>query len=154
LIGAGGAAASIGYELIKYGADIFIANRTAEKAEKLCRFFNKFLSSSQKIGHGGLDNIQNPLADSDLIVSTVSRGAVIDFSTGVKSKALLAESTYGEKALLFTLVEKLGNPYVGGREMLFGQFFEATKNVFPLLGLTAKDNQKALLHVERDFLLK
>ena len=152
LIGAGGASASIGYELVKYGADIFIANRTGEKAEKLCRFFNKFKSSSQKIGYGALDNIQNPLADSDLIVSTISGRVVIDFSTVVKSEALLAESTYGEKALLFSLAEKLGNPYVGGREMLFGQFLEATKTVFPLLGLTTEDNQKVLLHIEQDFL--
>jgi shikimate 5-dehydrogenase len=76
LVGAGGAAAAIGYELVKAGAELLITNIIEEDAkslEKKLSFFNK---PGHSIHSGGWDQIREWAPLADIIISTITTGSM------------------------------------------------------------------------------
>lgn len=71
IVGAGGAARSIGFSLRQQGAkSIFVYNRTQERAETLCKALGSTARSVKK------ETLKQVLAQSDLLINTTSLGMV------------------------------------------------------------------------------
>lgn len=149
ILGAGGAAASIAYELVRLGNDLFIANRTISRAEALAGLLKGALPGKVNIRWGGLADLPGVLETADIVVNTVSEGCPVGIAQAGKLKegALLADTKYGSKAELKALAELTGSPYVDGNEMLYGQFVEAARWVYPLLGVSQEVHDQALSRI-------
>ncbi len=146
ILGAGGSAASIGYEFVRAGCDLTIMNRTVSRAEGLGRLLDQFKESGSDIRWTGFERLAQFLGEADVVISTVAEGCPIHSGneTYLKEGVLLAETKYGPKADLKDLALRRGLDYVDGRDMLFGQFLEAAAHVFPLLGVT-RDRHDAVI---------
>jgi shikimate 5-dehydrogenase len=146
IIGAGGSAVSIGYELVKAGSDLLIVNRTAARAEALKADLGGAKTAGQKLDWGDLDRLPDYLEQSDIVISTVPEGCPLGVRhiKFMKEGVLLAETTYGRKSALKDMVVGTGLDYVDGRAMLFGQFVEAVDQVYPLLGISGETHRKAI----------
>jgi len=86
VIGAGGAGISAAYGLVKEGASATIINRTMEKAEKAAALTGSSFYS--------IDNLQNHLAESHIIIITLPYEAEpIDIS-GIKAGSIILDASY------------------------------------------------------------
>jgi len=146
IIGAGGSAASIGYEIVLSGGNLLILNRTPEKAETLASLLSPFKRISQEVQWGDLNRTGDFLGRMDIIISTVSEGCPLGMKEikGLKKDVLLVETKYGVKSDLGDLAREGCLSYIDGRAMLFGQFVEAALHVHPLLGLSSEKNEEAI----------
>ncbi len=70
LLGAGGAARAIAFQLAKDGARVTIANRTVERAEALA----KEVSKVGKADASGTDDLKALISDSDILINSTSVG--------------------------------------------------------------------------------
>ena len=70
LLGAGGAARAIAFQLAKDGASVTIANRTVERAEILARAVSKV----GKTKACGLDNLKGQIQNCDILINSTSVG--------------------------------------------------------------------------------
>lgn len=138
LIGAGGSAASIGYEFVMAGNELFIMNRTLTRAEGLGGLLGQFAKPTQALHWGGFDRTPAWLPQADIVINTVAKGCPVDSRHAglLREGVLLAETKYGDKSELRTLARETGKCYVDGKAMLFGQFVEAVAHVFPILGVS------------------
>jgi shikimate dehydrogenase len=116
VLGAGGAARAIIYGLKEFGAEVFIFNRTSEKAEKLAEEFDVETVGFREIKEAGFDIIINatpigsfPQIEQSLITAEqIKKGAVVmDIITHPLETQLLkeakkatAEAISGERMLL------------------------------------------------------
>lgn len=148
LLGAGGSAASIAAELMRFPCRLWIANRTVSRARSLAELL---LSSGRsggatraEVAWSGFDEIDELLPHIDVLINTVSAGCPIGTPQAARlpSRAVLAESKYGAKADLAALAS--GRSYVDGRSMLFGQFVEAADTVRRQLGISADAHLRAV----------
>ncbi|MFH1490994.1 MAG: hypothetical protein ABII06_18975 [Pseudomonadota bacterium] len=146
MIGAGGSAASIGYEIVRAGGDLFIINRTPERAESLARLLSSYKNPSREVQWGKLDRLTDLLNRSDIIINTVTEGCPLGVREleGLKGDVLLVETKYGGKSDLRDLARAGGLSYINGQAMLFGQFVEAAAHVHALLGISSEDHEKAI----------
>ncbi|MCK4928743.1 MAG: shikimate dehydrogenase [Methanosarcinales archaeon] len=81
ILGAGGAARAVAYQLAADGARVTIANRTLERAVELAR-------NVGSVGHAvgtGLDGLSRLVADSDIVVNTTSVGMHPDTGSTILS---------------------------------------------------------------------
>ncbi len=70
LLGAGGAARAIAFQLAKEGAGVTIANRTVERAEALAREVSKM----GRAGASGLDDLKTLIQSCDILINSTSIG--------------------------------------------------------------------------------
>ena len=70
LLGAGGAARAIAFQLAKEGTSVTIANRTIERAERLARDVSK----AGRINAQGLDDLVDLVRDCDILINSTSTG--------------------------------------------------------------------------------
>jgi len=152
LLGAGGSAASIGAELILRRCNLWIANRTPARAKALAESIQQSVDTRRgtagKIMWSGFEQIEQALPRTDVLISTASNGCPIGASQvdRLPAGAVLAETKYGAKAELEELA--VGRTYVNGRAMLFGQFVEAAKILYPLLGIPRNTHLRAVRSLE------
>ena len=154
IIGAGGAAVSIGYEFVKAGCDLSILNRTPSRAEKLKDLFSRYKAPSRRIDWGGFDRLSSFLNDADVLINTVAEGCPLNAENIKYGKEgmILAEAKYGPKAELRDLAREAGLAYVDGRAMLFGQFVEAVRFVYPLFGIPDDHNRTVIAEMKGTYM--
>lgn len=70
LLGAGGAARAIAFQLAKEGATVTIANRTIERAQTLARDVGRVGSA----GASGFDDLKTRVQDCDILINSTSVG--------------------------------------------------------------------------------
>ena len=154
LIGAGGAAASIGYELVRKGSCLHIANPVEEEAQRLADRLSRFARLGRSISWSGLGSLQGRLEEANLVVSAVSRGTALgrDEITLLPNGALCVDTRYGDQAEFACLAGSLGRRVLDGRSMLFGQFAEAAHRLRRILHLDAALHHRALKELEAEYL--
>ncbi len=149
LVGAGGAAASIGYELVREGAELRIANITEEDAHAL-----KERLSGNTVLAGGFNKIPEWASECDVIISAITEASPLD-REGIRKlppSVLLVDTRYGEHAEFARLGRSLGRPTIDGKEMLFGQFYAAAFRVTRTLGVPETSVTEALGRIEAEYL--
>ncbi|MCX7787580.1 MAG: hypothetical protein N2442_07770 [Spirochaetes bacterium] len=149
LVGAGGAAASIGYELVLAGAELRIVNIIEEDAHTLKQRLGK-----PWICTGGWDRIPVWAAECDIIISAITESSPLD-REGIQKlppSILLVDTRYGEHAEFAHLGRSLGRTTIDGREMLFGQFYSAALRVAITLGIPEPVILDALERIEIEYL--
>ena len=130
IIGAGGAARSIGEALINEEARLHIANafprETAECVALLSRCGSAF-----PVGASDSSHLGEPATEADILINTVPRGFPnhILNKLGTGRTRLLAETLYGANALLGEFAESRQLDYVDGRAMLLEQFILAAERL-------------------------
>lgn len=146
MFGAGGSAASIGYELVKAGNDLMILNRTPNRAKSLIEMLEAFKGLKQDLQWSGFDDMQSWLPLADIVMNTLPEGCPLNSEHlgHLKQGVLLAETTYGHKTALRGLAGLAQCEYVDGGAMLFGQFVEAMDHVFPILGISPEEHHRVM----------
>ena len=154
LIGAGGSSRAIGYELVREGIKLHIANRTVAKAEQLAYMLKPF-AVDQSISCGSLDDLGWLLESLDIVVAAITKGSGLTPSQFAKLRpdAVIADTRYGAKAELVTLASASGNINLDGQWMLFGQFVEAANAVKRIHCVEDSVFDRALESIKRDFYL-
>lgn len=134
LIGAGGAALSIGYELLRARATLHVANAFEEETERTVHLLRRIFPEG-RLRFSDFSAIPSVAARAGIIINTVPTGCPVEQLAGIASshRPVIAEATYGEKAALAEFASERGLVYVGGRTMLFGQFACAVDNLQPIL---------------------
>lgn len=88
LLGAGGAARAIAFQLAKDGGDVTIANRSQDRAESLA----KEVSKVGKAGGCGLENLERRIKGSDILINSTAVGMFPKISeTIVRSEMMHSE---------------------------------------------------------------
>jgi len=119
LVGAGGAARAVSWYLAESGSDLFIYNRTPEKAAFLV---NDLAINFRNVSHAeGLDE----LGDSDIVINSTSLGLKSDDSmpfdpSGLKAGAVVVDLIYQDTPLIQAARQR-GNKTVNGLGMLLWQ---------------------------------
>ena len=154
LVGAGGAAASIGYELVRAGARLFIANIIEPDAQSLADRLSRFVKPGTRVQAGGWESVRKEAPQSDVIISAITVSTPLEEKDmdRLPPECLLADTRYGGKAEFAAAAGKAGRPCIDGREMLFGQFYFAAERVGNNLGIEKKLVEKVLRDVENTFL--
>lgn len=134
LVGAGSAAAAIGYELVHAGAVLTIANIEAEDAQRLGQQLRAVLPGSAQVYAGGWELLPQEVACSAAIVSAISAGTPFDASqlAAAAPLTICADVRYGATALFAKAAAAADRPSLDGREMLFKQFELAVEIAAPL----------------------
>jgi shikimate dehydrogenase len=153
LAGAGGAALSIGYELLLEGADVVIVNIVAEDGQRLAEFLGSCPHGGGQICALPWEARGNASFSADIVVSAVSAGTFIDSAAlgGLPEHCICADARYGEKAEFVHVARLAGRSCVDGREMLYGQFRVAAETLSGLGGASSDSLGKALDDVESWF---
>ncbi len=154
IIGAGGSAASIGYEFVKAGNDLFITNRTPSKAEELRMLLSEYKRPSSKIEWGGFDMLSLFLKEADIVINTVAEGCPLNLKNMelLRNDVIITDTKYGPKADLRDMALKRGFKYIDGKAMLFGQFVEAVRFLYPLLGIRDDHNDAVIAEMKEVYL--
>ncbi|MFQ3620573.1 MAG: hypothetical protein SNJ78_06465 [Spirochaetales bacterium] len=152
LIGAGGAAASIGYEALREGAFLKIVNIIEQDARKLAHRFTEVLPT-REIPCGGWETLLAWAKESDVIISAITESTPLSSEelTQVPEATLLADTRYGNRALFVQTAQSIGRSCIDGREMLFGQFYAAALQVAQTLELPKEQVELTLRQVEAEF---
>ncbi|MEJ5338479.1 MAG: shikimate dehydrogenase [Aquificaceae bacterium] len=121
VLGAGGSARAIVYALRAEGAEVFLWNRTRERAESLCEHF----------GCRVVESVERVLEEVELIVNTTSSGLRGDdppiFDYGLlRPEHRVMDIIYSQTPLLKAAMEK-GCPFQDGLDMLLYQGMESFK---------------------------
>jgi shikimate dehydrogenase len=90
VVGAGGAARAAVFALVDAGASVHVANRTVERAEALAADVDRETPAESATTAGGLDELEDRVADADVLVNATSVGMEEDRST-VPTAALHAD---------------------------------------------------------------
>ncbi len=128
ILGAGGAARAIAFQLAKDGASVTIANRTPERAEKLA----KHVSKVGKTKASGLENLKQLIQESDILINATSVGMYPKTSETLvtrdmmHSKLVVFDIVYNPvNTLLLQEAKKAGAKTIDGVMMLVYQGAEA-----------------------------
>ena len=124
LAGAGGAALSIGYELLMEGADLTILNIIAEDGDRLAKLLDSCPRNGGKVFSLPWDMMDAAASAADIIVSAITVSTPLDSAAvgRLPRECLFADARYGEKAEFAYAARSAGRACVDGREMLYGQF--------------------------------
>ena len=119
VLGAGGASRAVLYALKKVGAEVFLWNRTKEKAIRL----------AERFGAKAVDNVEEALNEAQIIVNTTSVGLKEDdpplFDYGlIKREHVVMDLIYRETPLIRTARER-GCSFQTGFPMLVYQGAES-----------------------------
>lgn len=153
LVGAGGAAASLGYELVREGAELFIVNIVEEDAHRLSGELLKFRKSGRTVSAGGFGMIGRIAPASDIIISAITESSPLTPEAIEKLPAacLLTDIRYGDKAEFAAAARKVGRFCIDGREMLYGQFHFAAEQAGAILGFSPETVAGSLGEIEEWF---
>jgi len=128
LLGAGGAARAIAFQLASDGASVTIANRTKERASALANEVARI----GKATPAGLDNIEKLIKNSDILINSTSVGM-----SSQKSETIVTSSMMHSDLVVFDIVynpmntrllmeaKKAGSKTIDGVMMLVHQGAEA-----------------------------
>ncbi len=135
IIGAGGAARAIAFQFAYERAEIVIANRTAERGEKLVsdvRIGLEELGKDPLIGSIGLDAVSGDIEDADVLINATSVGMCPDVDAMPLPRDLLRpdlpvfDIVYNPlQTRLLAGAEQMGATTIGGVRMLVHQGAEA-----------------------------
>jgi shikimate dehydrogenase len=130
VLGAGGAARAIAFQLAKDGASVTIANRTVERAQTLARD----VGAVGEVKASGFDGLKDMIRDSDILINSTSVGMSPNTSgTLVTSDMMHPDLTVFDivynplKTRLLLEAEKAGSATIDGVMMLVYQGAEAFK---------------------------
>ena len=130
LLGAGGAARAIAFQLAKDGAKVTIANRTIERAEALAKDVIK-VGEAQASGYEGLKNL---IHDSDILINSTSVGMYPKISGTIVTSDMMHKDltvfdiVYNpQNTLLLKEAKKAGATTIDGVMMLVFQGAESFK---------------------------
>ena len=149
IIGAGGAARSIGYELLKAGCRLHIGNAfDAEREECVERLYASFPEGD--IESSDFSRLATAALEAQILVNTVSEGCPKEILLAPleKRRPLVAETLYAGKEQFREFAAEHGLPYVGGREMLFGQFEIAVEEL-ALTSPASKKHRLAMTNLQK-----
>ena len=154
LVGAGDAGASIGYELVREGAELFIADIVPEASRALAAALDRFRRPGQEVSSGGWNMIERIAPRRDLVVSAVSSSSPLppEKIETLPPDTVLADARYGEAAEFAAAARRVGRPCVDGREMLVGQFRLAAQAMGEVHGRDPARLAALLGEIERSFL--
>lgn len=120
LVGAGGAARAIAYGLKENNAEVFIFNRTVEKAKELTEEFN--------LHFGGSPDDITKLDDYDILINATSVGfnleagkSIVDSSSMKKNKIVMDVVTHPIITPILDLAQKKNCKIISGYKMLIYQ---------------------------------
>ena len=122
VVGAGGAGRAATYALADAGADVFVANRTVERAESLAADF-----ADLGVDAGGLDGLGDRLPEADLLVNATSVGMDDPDSSPVRADLLhgdlaVLDAVYSPlRTKLLRDADRVGAETVDGAWMLLYQ---------------------------------
>lgn len=154
LVGAGGAATAIGYELVREGASLTIANIIEEDAERLAERLNAYRSDGFEVRQAPWHQVGSVATGSDIVISAVSSSSPLatEDVKQLKENCLCADTRYGTRAEFADAVRAAGRECIDGREMLCGQFAYAAYTVGDLLGIDETAVYAAVERVENWFM--
>ena len=151
LLGAGGAAKSVIYGILKEEIrSLKVINRTISKLYDIKSDLN------EKITIGNLDNIEDDIESSDIIINATSCGLNnknnIDINySNITEKKLFYDMVYNPLETFFLQQAKKNNhDIVTGIGMLIYQAAPAFQSFFKFMPKTTKEDQKYLLNYKKD----
>jgi shikimate 5-dehydrogenase len=156
LIGSGGTALSICYELICEGTELSIVDINADDAHRMGAVLNPIRKPGQKlIVNSNWDSLSNISASSDVIINAIV--GVTPFEADAIKKlpenCLLADIHYNTgKAVFAHTVREAGRDCVDGLEMRYGQFRFAAERCGSMLGFSEESLEKHLDAIEEWFI--
>lgn len=112
VLGAGGAAKAASFALVEGGADIVVANRTAEKARGIARMLG--------CGYCALDDM-DALRGADILVSALSTGERVIKPELLRKGTVVLDANYSTETALVRDARKNGCRTIDGREWLLYQ---------------------------------
>jgi shikimate 5-dehydrogenase len=146
LAGSGGAAASIGLELVRAGARLTIVDLEAGSAERLASRLAPYAESP--IGTGSRAIVPEVAPKSRIIVSAITVGSPLrtEEIAGLPAGIVFADARYGAAAEFAEAARGAGRgpSVVDGRAMLFGQFAVAAALACPIAGSGEGEVMQAL----------
>jgi len=154
LVGAGGAAAAIGYELVKAGAELRIANIIEEDAKSLEKKLSFFKKPGHSIYSGGWEQIQEWAPPADIIISTITASTPLlekDMES-ISTDCLCVDTRCGKNSIFSIIAKNTGHPWIDGREMLYGQFELAAIKVGTILNIEQTVVEKSLEMIRKEFI--
>ncbi len=153
LVGAGGAAASIGYELVVAGAQLTIANIIPDEAVALKALLDPLTEHRATVGAGGWELIEETAPSSEVIISAITASSPLTESEFalLPADCLCADTRYGSNGLFAEAARRAGRSSIDGREMLFGQFQLAAERVGALLEIDPQLLSKTFSIIEQEF---
>ena len=153
LVGAGGAAASIGHELAAAGANLTIANIIPGDALALKELLEPLTEGSGTVTAGGWELIEKTAPSSEIIVSAITASSPLTESQFalVPADCLCADTRYGDNGVFADAARRAGRASIDGRRMLFGQFQLAAERVGSLLGIKPELMSASLDAIESEF---
>jgi shikimate 5-dehydrogenase len=151
LIGAGGAALSVGYELLAAGARVHLANAFPEETARTAAVLSAAFPEG-RMSTSDFRGVGEVAAGADVIINTVPEGCPASAIEAIprSREPIIAEAPYGEKAALWAFASSRNLVYVGGKAMLFGQFVAAVELLEPLL-CTADEHEGAIERMRQLF---
>ena len=118
VIGAGGAAKAAIIALVNGGAEVTIANRTFEKAEKTAKKFGcKAIEISE------LNNVNGVVPHADIIISVITQGGnekIVPHGS-LKSRTAILDANYSVESTIVRDAMAAGCKVIDGREWLLQQ---------------------------------
>jgi shikimate dehydrogenase len=130
LLGAGGAARAIAFELAKDGAKVTIANRTIDRAEALVKDVIKI----GKAKASGFEDLKDLISDSDILINSTSVGMYPKISETIVTSVMMHKDlvvfdiVYNpQNTLLLKEAKKAGATTIDGVMMLVFQGVESFK---------------------------
>ncbi|MGB8953377.1 MAG: shikimate kinase [Candidatus Aminicenantales bacterium] len=116
VLGAGGAAASAAFGLLKKGAEVILFNRTYEKARK----------TAEALGCWAVrwELLKDALHEADIFISAIPSGIECVRRDWLRKNLIVFEANY-KKPTLLELAESAGCPTIKGEEWLLHQALEA-----------------------------
>jgi len=123
LVGAGGAALSIAYELLSQSVQLSIINIVPEDGQKLAKFLGS-LRPGVKVQAFPWGMMCRLASSADIIISAISSGTPLDAEAlyCLPGECIFADARYGSQAEFMHAVRRAGRECIDGREMLYGQF--------------------------------
>ncbi|NYZ73653.1 shikimate dehydrogenase [Candidatus Micrarchaeota archaeon] len=112
VLGAGGAAKAASFALVEGGADVIVANRTAEKAKAIAKMLG--------CGHCALDDM-DALRGADILVSALNTGERVIEPVLLKKNIAVLDANYSTETALVRDAKKKGCRTIDGREWLLYQ---------------------------------
>ncbi|MFA6506796.1 MAG: hypothetical protein WCT14_11880 [Treponemataceae bacterium] len=155
LAGSGGAAASIGWELVRMGARLTIVNIVEADARLLAARLAPYAESPIEVG--GWDLIPAAARESEIIVSAISAGTPLDAEgiARLPSETVFADARYGAAAEFAQAAAEAGRlssgRVVDGRAMLFGQFAAAVTIACPIAGAAKGVVEQVVCEMKRKY---
>jgi len=148
LLGAGGAASAIAYELIQGGvSSLHIANRRVENAQRLKNKLN-----SDRVSISGLEDTIGFIRSSDILIYAIEPTIELKGIEDAKEDSLFVDVRYGEKEKFAKLGMSLAHKGLDGKMMLYGQYNIAARKVAEIEKANISDVDDALNKIRKSFL--